>query len=852
VRRIAFDAAITGSTEEEFGASFDVSDPVEMDADPRTEHPSSNRTPKKKNSVKRHTAIKLHNKQQEMAPFVPVAIDERQSSTLRAITFRLQSTPLHQLPQISAHIAAQLVSCKQLLAASQDAVSKENGALLHSFKTRLSSLLQDRSVEGRWAAVVLLKSTIELGGSELLLNDKERCLGWIRSLMGILGKPDPSSTKTMTVVTLTRIFILTREHQTLTRELTTPNLPVFITACLNHFQGDKFANKPLQRVLLEPVLETFTHLVPRHPTVFRSFLAKIRTLVLQILSHSDYDSDGEIANYVSKHLRDVAQKLLVQLHLSAQKSGSAEEWGVSVRALVTSIHTTADQVFRATIEDWESVCDVRSTLEAGQTLPDQPFQDEPDQYGFSEWTGLSSGSDRMISLLGLLTKYISTPGSASAPLRTGLIVDLLARLMYMRVPLDKATGASRANNQVGRAEREELWSVLPSIHVATIEVFVALIQRVDVASSACNTQLLDLLPWLFESERSNVFLRTAVYKAVGVVLASLGPSLPKSSVLSLETIIQACCSDVLPAITSKEIDSSKAHLQSGSKSGQQGSNNAAATILSTTTVSISKSMEFPGLRDAAYRLLPIFLGKLPAQYIPVPARTELDRVAVLTKHPEALAASVLNPSPHKPSLLPLIATLCPESVEVEGILRPRMPVIRTGVSKDGGTNDFDEEDVSEPTVLHGTFDSAAKASSVDITKHTELNGAKTIQFTETVEVTQQQTTIEPTEVPIASSLIAAPVSTKRSQEEEPSLLSPTKRARWETESTRTVLPVTTILPDPSPSEPSTILVAQTDANMVDAGADDESDDGSDFEIPTLVMNGDESDDEVGEEQEDDE
>jgi pre-rRNA-processing protein RIX1 len=785
-----------------------------------------------------------------MAPIAVIAIDERQSSTLRAITFRLQSTPINQLPQISPSIAALLISCKQLLVASQDAVSKENASLLHSFKTRLSSLLQDRSVEGRWAAVVLLKSTIELGGSELLLGDKERCLGWIRGLIGILGKPDPSSTKSMTIVTLTRIFILTRQHQTLIRELTTPNLPFFVTACLNHFQGDKFTNKPLQRLLLEPVLESFTHLVPRHPTVFRSFLSKIRTLVLHILSRSAYDSDGDIASHISQHLGDIAQRLLVQLHLSAQKNGSAEEWGASIRAVVTSIHTTADQIFRAMSEDWESVCDVRSTVEAGQTLLDQPQHSEPDQTGLSGWTGLRSGSERMISLLQLLTQYMSTPGSASTPLRTGLIVDMLTRLMYLRVPLDKATAASRANNQVGKAERDELWSVLPGIHVSAIEVFVALIQRLDTTSSACNIQLLDLLPWLFESEHTNVFLRTAIYKAVTVVLNSLGPSLPKTSVMSLEAVIQACCSDVMPDASSKEVDSSKAHLQNGNKSGQQGSDNAAAAILSTTTISVSKAMEFPGLRDAAYHLIPILLAKLPAQYVPVPARTELDRIAVLVKHSEALTASVLNPGPHKPSLLPLMATLCPTSLEAEGILRPRMPAIRTTPNNGNNAEENADDEPNVNSFMHGAYEGSVNeqgAAKVTIS-HTNKTISTAIEITRSEHNAEHDAPIAMNEVPVASSLLA-PISTKRGQDEEPTPLSSPKRARFETEpAAPAVLRISSVVPQPSKSDASTAFVSadQMDTGMIDAGDDVDSDDGSDFEIPTLVMHGDEDD---GEEEE---
>ncbi|KAF2434877.1 hypothetical protein EJ08DRAFT_436999 [Tothia fuscella] len=716
----------------------------------------------------------------------PIAIDDRQSSSLRAITFRLTSTPTVNLPKISPHIAAQLISCKQILSASHDAVSKEDAALLHSFKTRLSSLLQDRSVEGRWSAVVLIKSVVELGGSEFLLGEKERCGGWIRGLTGILRKPDPSSTKHMVIITLTRMFLLTRDHQTLLRELTTPSLPPYITACLNLME------KNTQPSLVEPVLESLSHLIPRHPTIFRSFITRIRALALRILSKDPFNAWHADSYTPPLHLRTLAQKILVQLHQCAQKSGSAEEWNLAVRAIVASTHASVDQIFRAISEDWESVAGVRSTLEVGQTMTDQPERDEVDQVGLSSWKGLRSGSERILVLLGMLRRYISVPGASAVPLRLGVTVDLLTRVMSLRVPMDrKAAAWSRNNNQISRAEREELWSVLPSIHVAAVEVFLAIIQRLDAASTPINAQLLDLLPWLFESESSDVFLRTATYKAITSIVKITGPYLSKSSVSAIEAIIQYCCRDLM-----------------------------------TTTPDA-----YPGLYESAYNLLPILLGTLPAQHIPVPARTELDRVAVLLKHEDALTASVLNPNVHKPSILPLMATLCPKNLATEALLRPRMPVIRTLISTN--TQHEEEEEEAEQHEEEPVQNGKIEYTDQDLQNHIALTD---------VDVEEPEKVVDEPEKLTETTTTFASLTTKRTLEEPAVPVSPPKRMRREIEPLQ--LPVAKM-------ENSTITQSE-EIDTLMSGEEDDSDDGSDFEIPTLVMRGDSDDDDDDDDDDDEE
>lgn len=109
------------------------------------------------------------------------------STTLRAVTHRLTTTPVDQLPSIAAFLAASLSDCAELLSAPHTQKpgkgDSDHAVQIHKLKTRLASLLQDRSVEGRWTAVVLVKAAVEAGQWEILRGYE----AIVRGLIGILA-----------------------------------------------------------------------------------------------------------------------------------------------------------------------------------------------------------------------------------------------------------------------------------------------------------------------------------------------------------------------------------------------------------------------------------------------------------------------------------------------------------------------------------------------------------------------------------------------------------------------------------------------------------------------------------------
>lgn len=106
---------------------------------------------------------------------------------LRVVTQRISSTSSKQLPHIAPYLATTISQCGKALTApdkeGQAVGGSESAVTVHKLKTQLSALLQEKSPEARYAAVILIKATVEVGGWSILQG-----VGvWVRGLIVILG-----------------------------------------------------------------------------------------------------------------------------------------------------------------------------------------------------------------------------------------------------------------------------------------------------------------------------------------------------------------------------------------------------------------------------------------------------------------------------------------------------------------------------------------------------------------------------------------------------------------------------------------------------------------------------------------
>ena len=111
----------------------------------------------------------------------------QETVSLRVVVRQLTTTPIPLLPSVAPEWARIIGHSQDLLLAIQDeersVPNSEAASLVQKLKTHVSSLLQDRSVDARFAGILLAKAFVEVGGVQHLQN-----IGpWVRTLNTIIN-----------------------------------------------------------------------------------------------------------------------------------------------------------------------------------------------------------------------------------------------------------------------------------------------------------------------------------------------------------------------------------------------------------------------------------------------------------------------------------------------------------------------------------------------------------------------------------------------------------------------------------------------------------------------------------------
>lgn len=500
--------------------------------------------------------------------------------------------------------------------------------------------------------------------------------------------------KKLCIIALTSIFSAARQFQSLVREIITPNLPTFVTKCLE-LAIVKGSGKLLDipYTLVETILNSFALLVAKHPAIFRSFKTQIESLAQHYAAPTVCDQ-----KYVPVALQQSASRVLVLLHQTAPKLTSGDEWAKEIRELINLIHQTADVVFRSAIEDWESST---GYVSKGRNVTDD--LSGGDEGNLPEWAGIDAGLERLRGLLNVLAEYCRHPTSTSVTIPLAMIEDVLFRMLSIAPPLASSkavNGSSRTHGirmhpAIDREEKDGLWSGLPAVQIASVNVYRALLQRIGASFMPLANSCLEHTIWLFRALRQEPEYRSSIYDLLSSTLPLVGPSMSKLVVGSINPIIEACIDDCVSECIGAEKDSNNAPPANG------GSSNA-DSFLGTPKDSTQVSQRLPStLSIAAKRLLPLFIAYLPPAHMNGHQRAAIDRAAILSNNKDALLASILEPHRMRtgqtfPSVLPHLCQLHPTAPETEALIRPRFPPIAyklpdTQVEDEDST---DEDDMS--------------------------------------------------------------------------------------------------------------------------------------------------------------
>lgn len=521
--------------------------------------------------------------------------------------------------------------------------------------------------------------------------------------------------KRLCILTLTKIFVKTHGFQSLVREITTPRLPDFITSCLNLIIV-KGSTKPREAspALLQTIVDSFSALVPRHPTIFRSFLKPITHVCRPNIAPTTCDGRA-----TPTQMQQSCQRLTVLMHQTAPKNTSAEEWSKAVRKLVLDAQETADQVLRSVIEDWES-----STGYAGNKVDveDDCHGGHQSEDSLSAWTGVSAGMQRLRGLLSLLAEYFKYPTAMAVTVPLAQIEDLLSRLMSVAAPRVGKSSTSldgvRIHPGIDRTEREQMFVALPQIQVAAVHVYMAMIARFESKCIRISLDCLSHLLWLFPSVSADSQFRLASYTVLQQILPIVGSSLPKHIASGCNVVIRSCVADCLDDGTNGKDNTRSGETFSSTSAAAPGPN--ADTMLRNDSTHQQTSRETPSLTSkAAQALLPLLISHLPQKYVDGKSRATMDRAAVLTQNRDALLASVLCTSVASngrvlPSLAPHLSRTAQGSLVNEALFRPRFPLIpqhTAAVIETDASHMDDESDAEEDPEVEETGNQLQEQSS---------------------------------------------------------------------------------------------------------------------------------------------
>ncbi|KAK7428513.1 hypothetical protein QQZ08_004951 [Neonectria magnoliae] len=590
---------------------------------------------------------------------------------LRVLCRKITSIPPTQLPHALPSLINHVLHCKEPLTTQHEQKPKDKSTeasqLVHKLKISVTTLLNGRNREARFAAIGLIKAMVDIGGWEVLRGTEP----WVRGLLNVVQKADPIASKEMAIVTLTRIYMLVHPYQTLVREIATPTIPEFITACVALIKQSP-SGEPLKTPfsVVETICDAFSTLIPLYPATFRPSSSQLRTATRSYLAPTQADG-----NVIPSSLTRAARRLVISLHHVAAKSGGSDEWAKLVRGLLKEFHATADQVLRAVDESWDgSNGFTRTKVELGG---------EPNGGGSSPdelppWSGINAGTDRLVGLFQYLSDCLRYPTKAPVTIPTSALVDAASRVFLVARLSPKSQSwdqALQTNAAIGREEKEELWSVMPDIHIAGLHLLQVLFQRLEQNTIVLVPEVLDHLVRVVKSGINLPTVRMTGYSILKDILELAGPTLSKPSVDMLDPLLGACCRDLQqdaghlkqaekPAATAA--DSKKSSLAANADLFLQPRASAVVEVLTLE----------PDHKAAAAALLAIIPSRLPQQHLKPSLRGLVDQTAVLTRNRDAMLSSVLNPFKDQrgrvyPNILPHLTRQFPDDQGLE-ILRTNL------------------------------------------------------------------------------------------------------------------------------------------------------------------------------------
>lgn len=305
--------------------------------------------------------------------------------------------------------------------------------VLNSFSLRVSGLLKHKSPEMRIYGCQFVSLLVKNSPTILHSHGSE----WASFLMELLDTCAPDSgVQRSAIITLSHIFETTFGKQEMTREITTPRLPVFLKAVLTLAQTSSTVNNQILCV------RVINNVLGRQPTSVRP-ISKAYTELLQ----------SKFAAFTKSEDRKAPScilKGLVLLHMAAQRGEAPEQWRLHFMSVIYAIHR------------------IVSGLASGIAEEDRDFTNEVKVSYLAQFDQYA----HLDGLFLLLNAYITTPLNTQVKFPLGMLADLSDRVYNL------SSGMAVFNRSTSLHDRAVFLDHMESVQISVSKMLLRTIKIV--------------------------------------------------------------------------------------------------------------------------------------------------------------------------------------------------------------------------------------------------------------------------------------------------------------------------------------------------------------------------------------
>ncbi|EPX71859.1 ribosome biogenesis protein Rix1 [Schizosaccharomyces octosporus yFS286] len=308
--------------------------------------------------------------------------------------------------------------------------SSEQGLLVRSnWCTSLTRMLHHKDFKLRWSAIILIDCTISQSWECLI----DHGVTWIKLLIQLLNRPELPRTLESAISTVSKIFISSSGKPGITRELVTPNLSSFITACLRVGETGK---------CLETIFVCLYQILIHHAPTFRPFSSSIKNLCIEVLEEHEI---------IDSTLKKKAAVLYASLYRCQGKGNLSDNWKKDFVNSIQEYHVALNFLFNLIIEE-QTYADVARDEELS-------FPKIKGHYEESYQLALQ----RCRNLHLILMSFLSTKTEKSVSLPIRHLLDLIRRIYNVQL-------SSSVKSTIENSVQALLFMVLPHLHTLANEL----------------------------------------------------------------------------------------------------------------------------------------------------------------------------------------------------------------------------------------------------------------------------------------------------------------------------------------------------------------------------------------------